>query len=173
MTKQESKLTLEELLNSMTTLDKSEYTPEERAAIANSEQVSYDEFLSHDLAKAILGKDYDPECSYKLLTEVAQTTVLKIDPRIPENEEPVTDDNGVIIRAHIMEYTLQESSPDSYKVDLESEENVTREWFNIEKDRPRTHKMLDWRLVFGLCFVLLFIVWNVTLFYLLQFKAAL
>ena len=148
MTKQESKLTLEELLNSMTTLDKSEYTPEERAAIANSEQVSYDEFLSHDLAKAILGKDYDPECSYKLLTEVAQTTVLKIDPRIPEDEEPVTDDSGVIIRAHIMEYT-------------------------IEEDQPRTHKMLDWRLVFGLCFVLLFIVWNVTLFYLLQFKAAL
>ena len=167
MTKQESKLTLEELLNSMTTLDKSEYTPEERAAIANSEQVSY------DLAKAILGKDYDPECSYKLLTEVAQTTVLKIDSRIPEDEEPVTDDNGVIIRAHIMEYTLQESSPDSYKVDLESEENVTREWFNIEEDQPRTHKMLDWRLVFGLCFVLLFIVWNVTLFYLLQFKASL
>ena len=72
-----------------------------------------------------------------------------------------------------MEYTLQESSPDSYKVDLESEENVTREWFNIEEDQPRTHKMLDWRLVFGLCFVLLFIVWNVTLFYLLQFKASL
>ena len=53
MTKQESKLTLEELLNSMTTLDKSEYTPEERAAIANSEQVSYDEFLSHDLFKTL------------------------------------------------------------------------------------------------------------------------
>ena len=33
-----------------------------------------------------------------------------------------------------------------YKVDLESEENVTREWFNIEEDQPRTHKMLDWRL---------------------------
>ena len=59
--------------------------------------VSYDEFLSHDLAKAILGKDYDPECSYKLLTEVAQTTVLKIDPRIPEDAEPVADDNGVIV----------------------------------------------------------------------------
>lgn len=173
MTKQESKLTLEELLNSMTTLDKSEYTPEERAAIANSEQVSYDEFLSHDLAKAILGKDYDPECSYKLLTEVAQTTVLKIDPRIPEDEEPVADDNGIIIRAHIMEYTLQESAPDSYKVDLESEENVTREWFNIEDDQPRTNKTLDWRLVFGLCLVLLFIVWVFTLSYLLQFKAAL
>lgn len=173
MTKQESKLTLEELLNSMTTLDKNEYTPEERAAISNSDQVSYDEFLSHDLAKAILRKDYDPECSYKLLTEIAQTTVLKIDPRIPEDEEPVTDDNGVTIRAHIMEYTLQETEPNSYKVDLESEENVTREWFSIEEDQPRTRKTLDWRLVFGLCFVLLFIVWNVTLFYLLQFKAAL
>lgn len=169
MTSQENKLTLEELLNTMTTLDKNVYTPDERAAIeASNDRVDYNELLSHDLAKAILGKDYDPECSYKLLTEVTQTTVLKIDPRIPEDEEPVVDANGAVVRAHVMEYTLQEYVPDNCKVDLERTEDVIRDWCTVPQQKTRVK--LDWRVVFAVVLILLVIAWCVTFNFLLSIK---
>ncbi|MCM1218886.1 MAG: hypothetical protein NC548_30760 [Lachnospiraceae bacterium] len=116
-TKQQSseQMTLSDLLNSMTTLENNDYTPEERQQIAgaNSENgFGFDEWIPPDFARMLIGKDFDPTCKYKLMTMRDSTIVLKIDDSIPENEKPKLDSHGNVIRAHIMEYPLAEDTPE-------------------------------------------------------------
>ena len=68
--------------------------------------LSHDEFIDKNIAKRLLGSEFDEACDYKLITTYESTCLLKIDPRIPEDAEPVTDSTGKIIGGHMVEIPL-------------------------------------------------------------------
>lgn len=66
----------------------------------------HDEFIANEVAEKLIGADYDPACRYKLISSYDSTCVVKIDPRIAEDAEPVLDKEGRIIKGHLVEYPL-------------------------------------------------------------------
>lgn len=65
------------------------------------------ECISNNLAQALLGEDYSPNCTYKLCTIPEATLLLKIDESVPENSE-------VNNEQRIKEYVLQVNDVQSY-----------------------------------------------------------
>lgn len=83
------------------------YNPDDPTDADNHEYV-FQESIDQSLAKKLLGDGdaYDEECTYQLVTSKDCMCVLKIDPRIPEDEPPICDDKGFIIKGHMVEYPL-------------------------------------------------------------------
>ena len=75
---------------------------------ADSHDYIFQEDIPLTLAKKLLGPgdSYDPKCKYQLITARDCMCVLKIDDRIPEDEPPVYDEDGVIVKGHMVEYPL-------------------------------------------------------------------
>ena len=91
------------------------YAPEEPivynsddSSNADSHEYVFQEDIPLTLAKKLLGPgdSYDPKCRYQLITARDCMCVLKIDDRIPEDEPPVYDEDGVIVKGHMVEYPL-------------------------------------------------------------------
>lgn len=104
---------LSDILDEMDSLDV-QYTPEEREEVAGNyvthAEDHYSEYINPGFAKALLGNDFDDTCMYQLVTQLDCTVVVKINPNIDPNSEPVLDDHGNVISAHIMEYPLAEET---------------------------------------------------------------
>ena len=75
---------------------------------ADSHDYIFQEDIPLTLAKKLLGPgdSYDPKCKYQLITARDCMCILKIDDRIPEDEPPVYDEDGVIVKGHMVEYPL-------------------------------------------------------------------
>ena len=83
------------------------YNPDD-SSNADSREYVFQEDIPLTLAKRLLGPgdSYDPKCRYQLITTRDCMCVLKIDDRIPEDAPPICDDNGVIVKGHMVEYPL-------------------------------------------------------------------
>lgn len=101
------KRNLDQILGELPSLQNlDDYTP----SIEQTEggEVIYDEFITHDMAKVILGNRYAPNCQYKLITQSNITVLCKINHAWPSDRPPVTDQEGHIIDGAIVEYVLNE-----------------------------------------------------------------
>lgn len=155
---EETKQSLADILADMDVLDKSDYTPEEKSIIPSGESTAfgYDEWIQPGLASVLLGKDFDVNCRYKMVTQEDAITVLKIDDRIPENERPVYDEHGRIIRAHVMEYVLEEDEERFEKQELPKENSCVN--LDLMDMRPKRFKP-GFVAVFGTVMLILIAVW--------------
>lgn len=156
------KQSLSDILRDLDILDNSAYTPEEKKVVETAKgdaKFSYDEWIPAGLASTLLGKDFDPKCKYKLITQLDATTVLKVDDRIPADSPPVLDENGRIVSAHTMEYVLQEEK-ESYEADPLPEQQVVRDF-----SEPRKKVQFSFAKVFTAVMLGLVAVWLVFMLY--------
>lgn len=156
---QQPKATFVDILQAMESLDTTTPradSPEQTCEEEEGTGFGYDEYIDNGVAKALLGRDYDPTCMYKLCTQQDATTVLKIDPSIPDG---VAADG---CRKKITEYVLEEDKRDR---PILPEETRT-ELLNVE---PRIERKFNfpWRaFLFTMVFVLGMSLWVVFMLYL-------
>lgn len=127
--------------------------------------ISYDEVLSKDIAKTILGNSYDPKCTYKLITQSNFTGLCKINPNWPEGKEPVYDCEGRIIDGPVVEYVLNEASKEdalSYASMMAAIDNTKQNPFTVEtRDLGPTRKRTWPALVMAALITLIMSLWLV------------
>lgn len=66
----------------------------------------HDEHIDKNTARRLLGEAFDEACDYKLVTTYEDTCLVKIDPRIPADADPVLDEQGRVIGGHRVEIPL-------------------------------------------------------------------
>lgn len=97
-------------MKSLDSIDRVDYSGVSATVTENITEYSdvfQQECISHNLAQALLGGDYSPDCTYKLCTMPEATLLLKIDESVPENNE-------VNNEQRIKEYVLQANDVQSY-----------------------------------------------------------
>ena len=131
----------------------------------------YDENITHDMAKVILGHKYDPKCRYKLITQQDSTTLIKINDNWPSDKEDVVDATGRIIDGRIVEYTLDtEDSKDvqSYSdmmlgIERSDLNPMPKNIYGFREKKTFKHYFLVGSIVFAVAVLLL---WGVALVFL-------
>ena len=115
-----SKQSLNDIMNDMPSLKDEGVSAEDaetkvvKVEVASEDQgFGYSENIPHYVARALLGRNYDPNCYYKMLTQRDSTVVVKVDPRVDAHVPPTLDSHGNVVRAHMLEYMLEEE-PRSY-----------------------------------------------------------
>ena len=122
----------------------------------------YDEWMAPSLAKAIRGGKYSDKYKYKLVTQRDCTIVLQIDESIPEDEEPVLDERGNIVKARIVEIPLEEEK-DDFQYDwkgfhVPEEDEYSMRNLDEALETPK-RKITVWPIVLGVLVVLGILAW--------------
>ena len=110
--------TMNSILQSMESLDakpsENSASPKKSVNVLAPDLLIHDEYIDNHTARIILGADYEEGCRYKMITELFQTVIVKIDDNYPADKEPVYDDDGRVVKGPEVEYVL-EQVPNSYE----------------------------------------------------------
>ena len=99
--------TLDDILSEIPSLQNlDDYEPS--LDFSEGTSVEYDELISKDMAKTILGNRYNPDYEYKLVTMHNATVICQIDHNWPVDKEPVYDSEGRIIAGPLVEIVLED-----------------------------------------------------------------
>lgn len=166
----EVKKSLNDILGEIPSLQNAdEY--EETIEVTEEATTIYDEDITHDMAKVILGRKYDPKCRYKLITQQDSSVLVKINDNWPSDKPEVVDKTGRIVDGKIVEYYLDSSDTkdvQSYtdmmlNVNTEAGYALPNNVYGFREKKKAGHYLLIGSIVF---FVVVIALWTVAMVFL-------
>lgn len=141
-------------------------------------EVIYDEMISLDMARSLLGNKFDSKCRYRLLTLSNSIVVSKINDMWPTGKPEIIDSNGHIIDGPIVEYELEvetKGEAQSYNdmlSDIEKNKNKPITTF-YEENYDVEKKTRNWYMPYIGATILFFACWTALIIALILMKGGL